>query len=277
MAKWRPIKLRINPAFLLLLAAFCWFYPHETLFIILSLLAHEGCHAAVALYYGVGITRLELLPCGGKLVLDDTDKLSGGRIVAVALAGPLGSFCLALLCRDSEVLYQTNLMLCWFNLLPLLPLDGGHLLRALLKENISSHKTALVLTVISAVGSTALICLVIYTYLIRQEIELSLMIMAFFIAGEARREYLFTKYQPEQGRWKKFFRLADCGYCNGRIYLAGRDTKLLTVLNDIDSGDSGVILVVNDAMRVVRIFSELELWHELERGGSQLRFGDLIK
>lgn len=278
MTKWWAVRVKVHPAFFMLLAVFGWFYPAEMLMVICSLLTHEGCHGAAALYYGVKIARLELLPCGGKLVLEQTERLSRCQILAVALAGPLGSLALACFFEESnDVLYQTNRMLCWFNLLPLLPLDGGHVLRVFLRSFWDSRKASLCLTLLSAAGSLILGTVALYEYVMRQDIEISLLMMAFFIAGEARCEYRQIKYQSQRNHWRKLFRLADSGYCSGHVYLAARETKLLTVLKHSDSAGSGVVFVVNDTYRVIRIFSELELWQELERGGSQLRFCDLIK
>ncbi|APD08873.1 MULTISPECIES: site-2 protease family protein [Thermus] len=108
----------------------------------LSVLLHELGHALTARRYGVETRRITLWLLGGMAQMERLPK-EPRRELAVALAGPLVSFALALLFRLGRVeagalgflthyLALVNLMLGLFNLLPALPLDGGRVYRALL-------------------------------------------------------------------------------------------------------------------------------------------------
>lgn len=118
-----------------------------TLFFV-SLLAHEGSHAVVARRHGVGVHSITLWLFGGVAQLDG-DANSPGADFAIAAVGPGMSVVLAgvfgalqlllegagvhgLVVGVSSWLWQINLLLAGFNLIPAAPLDGGRILRAAL-------------------------------------------------------------------------------------------------------------------------------------------------
>jgi len=112
-----------------------------------SVLAHEFGHALMARRYGVHTADIVLTPLGGMARMQSIPEKAGPEIF-IALAGPLVSFAIALLSFSvmrqgvvtipgiaaaiAQILFQLNLMLGLFNLVPALPMDGGRVLRGLL-------------------------------------------------------------------------------------------------------------------------------------------------
>jgi Zn-dependent protease len=117
-----------------------------------SVLLHELAHALVARLYGIGTVEIVMFPIGGVSRPERTPK--AGEELWIALAGPLTNLVIALalwfgfaarqgIVRLEDLRQPTdanlaeriaigNLLLCVFNLLPALPMDGGRILRALL-------------------------------------------------------------------------------------------------------------------------------------------------
>lgn len=110
-----------------------------TLFAIVFI--HEWGHIIAARWFGVNVISVQMLPFGGVAVMEDTVFLNAGREMLIALAGPLQN---VLLIGCSWLLHacglwdgpffdyfiQGNLLIALFNLLPVLPLDGGKIFQS---------------------------------------------------------------------------------------------------------------------------------------------------
>lgn len=114
-----------------------------------SVVAHEVAHALVARGFGIQTRDIVLTPIGGVARLEGSPE-TGRAEVAIALAGPAMSLALAAgawlvggFAAQGSVaalvlgsLFQSNLMLGLFNLVPAFPMDGGRVLRGVLQERL---------------------------------------------------------------------------------------------------------------------------------------------
>jgi Zn-dependent protease len=138
------------------------------LFVIVTL--HELGHSYAALFYGVPVKQIVLLPIGGVAQLKEIPENPVKEFV-IAIAGPAVNFALAVMLgliawafniailNPIEVLegleritftqiftyvFIYNIFLAVFNLLPAFPMDGGRVLRALLATRLEySRATAI--------------------------------------------------------------------------------------------------------------------------------------
>lgn len=101
-----------------------------------SIALHELGHSWVAIRKGCKVREILLLPIGGVAKMDNIPSRPADEFL-VAAAGPLTSLLLAVLFNwlgQSVFLFlslrNVNLMLCFFNLLPVFPMDGGRIFRA---------------------------------------------------------------------------------------------------------------------------------------------------
>ncbi len=109
---------------------------------------HELGHCFVAMHYGVNVPRILLMPIGGMAEMDHIPR-QPGRELLITLAGPAVNFVLAAglwfvvrgdsghvaLYSAKGLLWQlfiANLVMGCFNLVPVFPMDGGRIFRALL-------------------------------------------------------------------------------------------------------------------------------------------------
>jgi Zn-dependent protease/CBS domain-containing protein len=152
------IQLRIHVTFLLLIIWLALESASAAIFVLLLFLCvvlHEFGHAIAAKSYGINTPDITLLPIGGVARLERMPEEPKQELV-IALAGPMVNViiaaCLYLVigarghvAPETAVqsgdmligLFQINVWLLLFNLLPAFPMDGGRVLRALLATRLS--------------------------------------------------------------------------------------------------------------------------------------------
>lgn len=113
-------------ALLLLLLPFNWL-----LAAVFAALFHELCHILVLLILRGKIRSIHIQWNGCVI---ETDRIGQMQQFLSILAGPLGSFSLLLLGRIMPKAAVCGFVQGIYNLLPLMPLDGGRLLREILYQ-----------------------------------------------------------------------------------------------------------------------------------------------
>jgi stage IV sporulation protein FB len=161
--------IKLHPLFLLLLVLSIATGYWKTFCLMFALvLLHEGGHWLAARYCGWEVKEIRLLPFGGELLAESRRSSSSVEEVFVALAGPAVNGCLIvgfMVCKaagmpgDSiwDYLIQANAALALFNLLPILPLDGGKVLQALLSRYVCYARALRWSIHISLVGGLSLL------------------------------------------------------------------------------------------------------------------------
>ena len=147
------IQLRIHVTFLLLIVWVALGSASSAVFVLLLFLCvvlHEFGHAFAAKAYGINTPDITLLPIGGVARLERIPEEPKQELI-IAIAGPIVNVIIAACLYvvigarghvDPETamrggdmligLFQINVWLLLFNLLPAFPMDGGRVLRALL-------------------------------------------------------------------------------------------------------------------------------------------------
>ena len=185
------IRLELHATFFVLLGlvAYGGFLSNEPwapvwslLFIVLifgCLVLHELGHSLAAQYYGIEVIRILLLPIGGMAQFQSLPREASKELV-ISLAGPAVNFALVpfllllggipwefvALFRAGEfpivdwrtfvqALLLVNLVMGLFNLLPIFPMDGGRVLRALLTYRFTYLKATATAALVSKILSTA--------------------------------------------------------------------------------------------------------------------------
>ncbi|MEK4196458.1 M50 family metallopeptidase [Paenibacillus sp. FSL L8-0696] len=136
------IELSLHPLFVIIMLFSVitgQFLELLTLFTIVFI--HEMGHVVAALMAGVTVKSVQLLPFGGVAVIEDHGRLTASREIGIALAGPLQNGIMIVIALglqqagygNQEFLtyfIHANAMIGLFNLVPVLPLDGGKVLQA---------------------------------------------------------------------------------------------------------------------------------------------------
>lgn len=123
------------------LAAYSWLFSIEfAIALILCLVFHEYGHIKAMKYFGLKTKGIYLIPFVGGLALSDDKINTRWQDVVISIMGPFFGLILSIAClvgywlTDLEILAGLavfNALLNLFNLLPVLPLDGGHILKSI--------------------------------------------------------------------------------------------------------------------------------------------------
>ncbi|PZD94126.1 Zn-dependent protease [Paenibacillus sambharensis] len=187
------IRWGIHPLFVLVMAAsLITGYFVELLVLFSIVLIHEAGHVLAAQSFGWRIREVRLLPFGGVAETEEAGTVPALEEAVVAAAGPLqnlwmGAAAWALGAWGgfdagwSEYIWKANLMIGLFNLLPVLPLDGGKLLSALLSCTSSYYRSLYMVTRLSLAVSLIIILYACYLPAHHGTIQLNLLAIGIFL------------------------------------------------------------------------------------------------
>ncbi|MCI3923624.1 M50 family metallopeptidase [Paenibacillus sp. TRM 82003] len=167
--RWLGVRFRLHPLFtivLLLSAVTGHFLEIITLFGLV--LIHELGHAAAAKQLGWRVREVQLTPFGGVAVTDEDGSMPAREEAVVAIAGPAMNALMigfgyamwgAGVWTHAWMIYfvQANATLMLFNMLPVLPLDGGKLLRVSIGSWLPYYKTLKATSMWSMIASGLLV------------------------------------------------------------------------------------------------------------------------
>ncbi|MEH6580132.1 MAG: site-2 protease family protein [Amphritea sp.] len=146
------------------LTAYAWFFSLPfALALIACLVVHEYGHIRAMKYFGMKTKGIYLIPFLGGLALSDEKINTRWQDVVISLMGPCFGLLLSVLSLlaywlTGEVFFAGlsafNALLNLFNLLPILPLDGGHVLKSITFS--MNSIVGLVLCAVAAIGGVFL-------------------------------------------------------------------------------------------------------------------------
>jgi Zn-dependent protease len=163
---------------------------------------HEFGHSLTARRFGVQVRRILLMPIGGMAEFDSIPR-QPGRELLITIAGPAVNFIIAGLIAVAvgvpagwpfgeydfpastvgflQVVLHWNLLMGLFNLVPVFPMDGGRIFRALLATRVRYVRATFVAATLGKVlAGTGVIIGIFFV----QEVLVAVLFAFIFFAGE---------------------------------------------------------------------------------------------
>lgn len=280
------VSLVCNYWFLAVVAIFCFAgLAYSVAVVFVSVLLHELAHAIVARKLGYQVSEIELLPFGGVAKIERLVDRKQQSLLLIAIAGPIFSLSIAalgfllhqqLLQPQLILIFEVNLMLGLFNLLPAFPLDGGQIARIIFTF-FMEYKYATKCVVYLSYG----ICLclfgkMIYDYMYVHLVNASLGIIAVFVYCTAARELKGSEFHAMRVMAYKKADLVKEGWMRVQQYSVLKNMPLKDMVHRFEAERYAIIVVLDEAQHICGTFSELELWDALARKGASARFDDLV-
>ncbi|HET7628321.1 MAG TPA: site-2 protease family protein [Bacillales bacterium] len=257
-------KLKIHPFFWLVLASGVFTgHFYEVLMVFSIVFVHEMGHVGAAVFFRWKIEQVELLPFGGVAKTDEHGNRPLFEETIVILAGPAQHLLLSGLAYffyrtsffdtgDFRTFMLYNLTLLFFNLLPVLPLDGGRLLRVVCYACFP-YRTAIDHSLL--ISSALLTGLFIWSFYFYPT-HLNLWVVLVFLAFSHYREwkqrrfiymrFLLARYYDKTSRSLRL-----------QPIVVGKDTRISDVLEKFRRGVTHQVIVRHCEAR--HVYEETDL------------------
>lgn len=277
------VRLKVHP--LLLLLGLVYYYlglGMEVLLVLTAVLLHELAHLLVARGMGVTVQEVELLPFGGQAKIEDFTGLDPEREMMVALAGPACSLMVAgffyfltpsLAGNKAHLFMQINVMMGLFNLLPVLPLDGGRVLRSLLSRRLGYRKATYRVAWLGRLAGLLLVGGGVYLSL-QTWTGMNLLVAGTLLWWYARREGQLLAYSFMRYLVNKKGELSHSGFLPAQQYVSSRDTLVKTILRSSQPTCYLLVVVIDEHHQVQDVVSEAQLIECLFEKGPHAKISD---
>jgi stage IV sporulation protein FB len=286
VVKIADINFKLNLLFLLVLFIFAicgLFFKAAVSFLVVIL--HELAHSLMAYREGIEIKEIELLPFGGVARFRDLIKLSPETEIKVSLAGPLFNFLAvgftAVLMRYDIIqtggifFIHLNASIGAFNLIPVLPLDGGRVWRAYLAQKHGFKEATYKVTRYSKVFAVLLALFIIISIYLGY-VNITLVVLCFFVYFAALKEGRYTPYVLMQYIAKKKGQVRKKEVLQVQELVAFTSTPVKQVIDKLVPSKFHIVVVVDDEFNMLGSVTEDQLINSLIEEQLDVSVGELL-
>lgn len=283
----KPVKVEVDPMLFVVFAVMVFFkYQYKYLETFAALIIHETAHIIVSVLQGVKLDSLKIFPIGLNAVFQD-DYYNDVNSFLINISGPFINLLISILCflintyylhvSDNMVFFiLINILLAVFNMLPVLPLDGGRILRDVLTSRIGLFKAYKYSRIVSkGLGILIIILGIIQFY--GNIYNFSLIFLGSYI-------FYFLKYEESEVYFMniknlvyKRSRFLRKGVYPGRELVVIKSMRLGDILKNMDFDRFHIIYVLDEDMRLAKVFTEQEILDNMSKFDPDISFDELMK
>ena len=279
--------MKIDPLLgLIALIAFITGYIQEYLFYFLCISLHECGHIAVARFFKARLFYIKILPVGLNAFVDE--QVMSSFINAVFLiSGPAVNFllfCILYVIRQCsftgeqylDFFITANLSLSLFNLLPVVPLDGGNILKLLIKDRIGLFRTGRLMDVIS----TGLSILLILTGTILACFypgNISLLAVGLYLLFNIKKCKMEAALMNVKNIIYRRSRLMKKGVYAARDIVALKGMYLSDILKFMDFDRFHIVYVLDNDLKISKVYTEQQIIEAILKYNSEITFEEFAR
>jgi len=264
-------KLKVHPLFIVLCGLSIAFGYANVFFVYLcAILLHEIGHSRVAKRLGYSLNNFCLLPQGA-LVYGFQKFRTPSDEIKIAAAGPIVNIILVVLCialwwlvpdiySFTENWVFCNLGIAIFNLLPIMPLDGGRIFLALFTIK---HKRKLGLKFVNIFGlCVSFFCFAVFIYSLFIKANFSYLIMSIFLFTgviSSGKEHMYVNIISLYEN-----KLKNAKTIKTNSIVIDENKQLVDVFNGLSKSKFNILYVANEQGEIVAKLFEPEILLMLE-------------
>ncbi len=260
------LKFRIHPLFLVI-GILTFFVGVGEIFLcyLVTVLLHEIGHAIVARHLGYQLEQISLLPFGAELSLQD-DNFTPSDEIKIAVAGPLVNLILIIICVSlwwifpityyyTDLFVFSNFITFVFNLLPVFPLDGGRVFRAIISKYKDTKTTEKIVSVTAITLSLLFFGVFIVSIFIEPLFYMAL-VSIFLLTGA----FNFNKNAVYKRRiFSKDLQKNFKKGCNVNIVAVSEDMPLYKLVKFVNTQNYTIFVVYDKSNKLKKVIMEKNL------------------
>ena len=260
------LKFRIHPLFLVI-GILTFFVGVGEIFLcyLVTVLLHEIGHAIVARHLGYQLEQISLLPFGAELSLQD-DNFTPSDEIKTAVAGPLVNLILIIICVSlwwifpityyyTDLFVFSNFITFVFNLLPVFPLDGGRVFRAIISKYKDTKTTEKIVSVTAITLSLLFFGVFIVSIFIEPLFYMAL-VSIFLLTGA----FNFNKNAVYKRRiFSKDLQKNFKKGCNVNIVAVSEDMPLYKLVKFVNTQNYTIFVVYDKSNKLKKVIMEKNL------------------
>lgn len=280
------VNIKLSPLFFMLLILAALSKQLLMIYILFALvLAHEIGHVIMAKKLNLHVYELELFPLGGRARISSGDEIDPEKEIKLALAGPIVNIMLLSIAmfinslvsiswhQVATIFIQGNIALIFFNLIPILPLDGGRIYRALLVRNhgfVKATRFILLVSFILIVIIFAIASMGIYYGFA----SYSLLVIAAFLFISFAMEYRLYRLHFMKHYLSSFKQKEERVWRTNHL-TANSNMQAKEILRNLIPGKYNIITIINSNGKVIGKITEVELMQAIYDHGPNIRIGEI--
>lgn len=282
------VKVKINYFLIpILVLSFYANYLKQLSTVLVVVLLHEGVHCLISYSYHIQVSEIMLFPFGGVVKAENELGVDPIKEIMIAISGPLFNFALLFLLifiktvfrynsEGLDFLIRVNIVIGSFNLLPVIPLDGGRVIRSTLTLWLGLKKATLAAIQIGKV-ICYIVCFIGVSLTIKDYQNIYIVFISFFLYYSLLQERKMANFFLMKEILRKKKTLQDRGIMNSKYLTVLESVDIKHLLQEFSYGKYHFITVVSEAGRVLGTVSESEILDGMSIYGSKINIGRLLK
>lgn len=282
--KFRDFSINVNQSVLLLIF-FLFYFEVNVIAIIFTIFIHEFFHGIGAILMNTKIKRLNIFLFGCVFNFDEFIGLDPKKESLICIMGPLGNILFVLTLKLCEKFFlgnnfinqlvSYNLYMAVFNLLPMLPLDGGRVLRAIFTYFFGFKLSTKIVLYITYSLSSIFMIISLYSFIVFNKGIIVVFIMA-YIVKIALKEKERTSFNFINGLANRKKNIMKKKVLKAYIIVSLENVKVNRILNKLLPRRYHIIIIINKYGELVGSLSEEELIEGVFKHGFDVLLKELI-